>query len=44
VDRLGAHGLSVRRERPVPGADLFPHVYGGDLPVGVVVSVERLVR
>ena len=44
VDRLGAHGLSVRRERPVPGADLFPHVYGCDLPVGVVVSVERLVR
>ena len=42
VDRLAVHGLSVRRERPAPGADLFPHVYGGDLPVDVVTRVERL--
>jgi uncharacterized protein (DUF952 family) len=44
TDRLVAHGLSVVRERPAPGADLFPHVYGGDLPVDVVVEVSPFER
>ncbi len=45
-DSLAAHGLLVRHEPPVPGApvepgaELFPHVYGGDLPVGCVTRVE----
>lgn len=38
--RLADRGLTVVRERPAPGADLFPHVYGGDLPTDVVMSAE----
>ena len=38
ASRLADHGLTVVRERPAPGADLFPHVYGGDLPTDVVMS------
>ena len=47
---LAAHGLEVRLEPPVPtapvvqGSELFPHVYGGDLPVSCVSRVESLVR
>ncbi len=47
-DRLAAHGLDVRLEPPVPGSpaeeatDLFPHVYGGDLPVACVDRVDPL--
>lgn len=43
---LAECGLVVRYEPPVPGAsadegvDLFPHVYGGDLPVACVSRVE----
>lgn len=34
---LAGHGLTVRREPPADGVpELFPHVYGGDLPVDVV--------
>ncbi|WEV77175.1 DUF952 domain-containing protein [Janibacter cremeus] len=40
---LAAHGLEVRREPPAPGvAELFPHVYGGDLPVACVAAVSVL--
>lgn len=40
---LAAHGLEVRREPPAPGvAELFPHVYGGDLPVACVAGVRVL--
>lgn len=46
---LAAHGLVVRFEPPVPGApaegaELFPHVYGGDLPVDCVSQVDPLER
>ena len=47
---LGEHGLLVRFEPPVPGAsvtaqtELFPHVYGGDLPVDCVRRADLLVR
>lgn len=41
---LAGHGLEVRRERPAPGADVFPHVYGGDLPPEVVVEASPLRR
>ncbi len=39
---LGAHGLVLRREpgNPAdPDGELFPHVYGGPLPVAVVADV-----
>ncbi|WP_433955285.1 DUF952 domain-containing protein [Janibacter indicus] len=40
---LDGHGLDVRYEPAVLGGDeLFPHVYGGDLPVGCVSRVDRL--
>lgn len=40
---LAVHGLEVRFEPPAPGvAELFPHVYGGDLPVMCVAGVEPL--
>ncbi len=40
---LAARGLEVRFEPPAPGVDeLFPHIYGGDLPVACVAGVERL--
>ncbi|WP_338539208.1 DUF952 domain-containing protein [Janibacter terrae] len=45
---LAARGLTVRLEPAVPGTpvgsdtELFPHVYGGDLPVGCVSQVDRL--
>lgn len=40
---LEAHGLDVRYEPAVLGGDeLFPHVYGGDLPIGCVSQVGRL--
>jgi len=45
---LTEHGLVVRFEPPVPGtpvtegAELFPHVYGGSLPVGCVSRVDPL--
>ena len=36
-------GLDVRYEPAVLGGDeLFPHVYGGDLPIGCVSQVDRL--
>ena len=39
---LAAHGLDVRWEPPAPGAvELFPHVYGGDVPVDCVSRVDR---
>lgn len=47
---LADHGLSVRYEPPVPdapvaaGTELFPHVYGGDLPVACVGDVSPLRR
>ena len=42
---LGAHGLDVRYEPAGLGGDeLFPHVYGGDLPVGCVSQVDPLQR
>lgn len=38
---LPAHGLEVRWEPPTPGvAELFPHVYGGELPVDCVSQVD----
>ena len=38
---LADHGLEVRFEPPAPGvSELFPHVYGGDLPIGCVARVE----
>lgn len=40
---LAAHGLEVRLEPPAPGLlELFPHVYGGDLPVECVAGVSVL--
>lgn len=40
---LATHGLEVRMEPPAPGvAELFPHVYGGDLPVACVAGVCAL--
>ncbi|MGO1167694.1 MAG: DUF952 domain-containing protein [Janibacter sp.] len=40
---LVGHGLEVRLEPPAPGiAELFPHVYGGDLPVACVGDVSPL--
>lgn len=40
---LAGHGLDVRYEPAVVGGDeLFPHVYGGDLPVGCVSRVDPL--
>ena len=45
---LASHGLEVRHEPPVPGVpvesgtELFPHVYGGNLPVECVTTVESL--
>lgn len=42
---LAAHDLDVRYEPAVVGGDeLFPHVYGGDLPVGCVSQVDPLDR
>lgn len=47
---LAEYGLLVRLEPPVPGAsvtaqtELFPHLYGGDLPLGCVRRVDPLVR
>lgn len=47
---LVEHGLEVRHEPPVPGmpvdadTELFPHVYGGDVPVACVVRAEPLER
>ncbi|WP_068265313.1 DUF952 domain-containing protein [Janibacter limosus] len=42
---LATHGLDVRYEPAVVGGDeLFPHVYGGDLPVGCVSQVDPLER
>lgn len=42
---LATHGLDVRYEPAVLGGDeLFPHVYGGDLPVGCVSQVDPLER
>ncbi|WP_435201052.1 DUF952 domain-containing protein [Janibacter sp. GS2] len=47
---LADHGLVVRHEPPVPGApveegtELFPHVYGGELPVACVGDVFPLRR
>lgn len=42
---LADRGLDVRYEPAVLGGDeLFPHVYGGDLPVGCVSRVEPLER
>ncbi len=49
-DALAAHGLEVRHEPPVPGmpvdadTELFPHVYGGGVPVACVVRAEPLER
>lgn len=38
---LADHGLVVRLESPVAGAaELFPHIYGGDLPVACVSRVD----
>ncbi|WP_338749030.1 DUF952 domain-containing protein [Janibacter alittae] len=40
---LVAHGLDVRWEPPAAGVDeLFPHVYGGELPVACVGEVSPL--
>lgn len=45
---LADHGLEVRHEPPVPGTpvrpgtELFPHVYGGDVPVACVGEVISL--
>lgn len=40
---LAEHGLEVHREPPAPGVtELFPHVYGGDLPVACVAGVSVL--
>lgn len=40
---LAEHGLDVRYEPAVLGGDeLFPHVYGGELPVACVSRVDRL--
>lgn len=47
---LADHGLVVRHEPSVPGApveegtELFPHVYGGDLPVACVGDASHLRR
>jgi len=47
---LTGHGLVVRWEPPVPGApveagaELFPHVYGGDLPIACAGDVAPLHR
>lgn len=42
---LAPHGLEVRREPPADGVpELFPHVYGGDLPVAVVARVVPFAR
>ena len=44
---LAEHGLTVRWEPPVPGApatELFPHVYGGDLPVECVARADQVRR
>ncbi|MEX1907872.1 DUF952 domain-containing protein [Janibacter sp. Y6] len=43
-EAVAAAGLMVGRERPAPGADLFPHVYGGRLPVSTVVDVSPFER
>lgn len=43
-DALAVHGLSVRLEPADPsrpaaaGEELFPHVYGGDLPLAAIAS------
>lgn len=40
---LLVRGFEVRLESPAPGvAELFPHVYGGDLPVACVADVSPL--
>ena len=40
---LAGHGLDVRYEPAVVGGDeLFPHVYGGNLPVACVGEVSSL--
>lgn len=46
-ETLTEHGLEVRLEPPVPGAsvegvELFPHVYGGDIPVACVGEISPL--
>lgn len=42
-EALAEHGLEVRHEPPGPGStELFPHVYGGDLPVACVADVSPL--
>ncbi|MEX3566151.1 GNAT family N-acetyltransferase [Micrococcus endophyticus] len=41
---LEAAGLTVRRERGVPGdphSPLFPHVYGGPVPVALITPLPR---
>lgn len=43
--RLAGLGRTVRREPPADGVpELFPHVYGGDLPVAAVAAVTPFVR
>lgn len=40
---LAGRGLEVRLEPPAQGvSELFPHVYGGDLPVACVEEVRPL--
>lgn len=44
-DALTSAGLEVRVERAVPDdpeSEQFPHLYGGDLPVGAVSRVQEL--
>jgi len=38
--RLAAAGLEVREEPAPESGELFPHLYGGPLPCGVVVAAE----
>ena len=39
-ERLAAAGLEVREEPAPESGELFPHLYGGPLPCGVVVAAE----
>lgn len=46
-DALAQHGLEVRYEPAVPSdpdSELFPHVYGGDLPTEVVTAAHPYER